>query len=97
MVTGFDMLDERARKQRAFAAAARRFPSFELSIKRLIEADDTFFEICDELAEAGLALAAVEQVPVPLQRARRAEWQDLVDRLVAEVATALSSDTSARL
>lgn len=91
------MSNERSTKQRAFAAATRQFPGFELSIKRLIETDENFLEICDELAEALLALAAVDRVPASLQTARRAEWQELVDRLIAEVSAALTSDASARL
>ena len=45
--------------------------------------------MCEELAEAELALARVDMVPPTLREARRAEWQELVDRLVAEVGAAL--------
>ena len=86
------MVNEREKKQRAFAAATRRFPTFELAIKRLVETDETFLEICDELAEAELALFAVDDAPAPIQSARRAEWQDLIDRLIAELSAALRSN-----
>lgn len=90
------MTNERAKKQQAFSAATRRFPNFELAIKRLIETDETFLEICDELAEAELALSRVNNAPISLRSARRAEWQDLVDRLIGEIVAALRSDASAR-
>jgi len=45
--------------------------------------------MCEELAEAEWALSKVDLVPPALREARRAEWQELVDRLVAEVGAAL--------
>jgi hypothetical protein len=45
--------------------------------------------MCEELAEAELALSKVDRVASAVREARRAEWQDLIDRLVAEVGTAL--------
>lgn len=89
-------MNGQADKKQAFAAATRRFPDFELPIKRLIEQDETFREICEELAEAEFALLAARSAPPPLREARQAEWQELVDRLVREVAAAIRSDASAR-
>ena len=85
------MTNERTNKHEAFVAATRRFPDFELPIKRLIETDENFRDICEELAEAESALAAADKLPAALRAARRAEWQALVDRLVAEVEAALGS------
>lgn len=76
----------------AFAVATRRFPHFELPIRRLIETNENFRDICEELADAERALAACETAPAP----RQAEWRELVDRLVGEVDLALRSDVSAR-
>ncbi len=45
--------------------------------------------MCEELAEAEVALATVNRVAPALREARRAEWQELIDRLVAEVEAAL--------
>ena len=67
----------------------RRFPQFELAVHRLMDRCEAFREMCEELAEAELALASVDMVPPALREARRAEWQELVDRLVAEVGAAL--------
>lgn len=76
-------------KREAFSAALRRFPQFELAIRRLMARSEAFCDMCEELAEAELALSRVDGVSSGLREARRAEWQELVDRLVAEVGTAL--------
>jgi hypothetical protein len=70
-------------------AAVRRYPQFELAIRRLIEIDESFRDICEELGDAELALAHVGNLPVAVREARRAEWQELVDRLVGEVGAAI--------
>lgn len=80
-------------KREAFSAAVRRFPRFELPIKRLVETDETFRDICEELAEAEFALSAVGDAPATVREVRRAEWQDLVDRLVSEVEAAIRQNT----
>lgn len=79
----------------ALAAAIRRFPDFELAIRRMIETDRTFGDICEELAEAEAALSRVAQLPPPVRAARRAEWQDLVERLTREVEAALRENQAA--
>ena len=55
----------------------------------MIEADQTFREMCEELVEAEAALLRVEQLPEPKRAARKAEWQDLVARLTHEIEVAL--------
>ena len=76
-------------KREAFSAALRRYPQFELAIRRLMARSEAFCDMCEELAEAELALSTVDKVAPALREARRAEWQELIDRLVAEVGTAL--------
>jgi hypothetical protein len=76
-------------KREAFSAALRRFPQFELAIRRLMDRSEAFCDMCEELAEAEVALSKVDGVPPALREARRAEWQELVDRLVEEVGAAL--------
>ncbi len=44
--------------------------------------------MCEDL-EVELVLSKVDKVPPALHEERRAEWQELVDRLVAEVGAAL--------
>jgi hypothetical protein len=62
---------------------------FEFAIRKLIDRCEAFREMCEELAEAERALSMVDLVPLPLREERRAEWEQLVDRLVAEIGTAL--------
>jgi hypothetical protein len=76
-------------KREAFSAAFRRFPQSELAIRRLMDRSEAFRDMCEELADAEAALSKVDGVPSALREARKAEWQDLVDRLVGEVGTAL--------
>ena len=76
-------------KREAFSAALRRFPQFELAIRRLMARSEAFCDMCEELAEAELALSRIDKVAPELREARRAEWQELIDRLVGEVGAAL--------
>jgi hypothetical protein len=89
------MTNERT-KQEGFVAATRRFPRFELAIKRLLETDENFRDICEELAEAEVALSAIQTAPEVTRSARQAEWQELILRLAGEVETALRSDNATR-
>jgi hypothetical protein len=86
------MEDGPADRRRAVSAAVRRFPQCELAIHRLMDRSESFRDMCEELAEAELALSRVDQVPAALREARRAEWQELVDRLVGEVGAVLDTD-----
>jgi hypothetical protein len=84
-------------RRAALSAAVRRYPQFELAIRRLIDADESFRDICEELADAELALSEVDKLPLALREARRAEWQELVDRLAEELrAAVLRQETVAR-
>lgn len=55
----------------------------------MIMADQNFRDMCEELAEAEAALSRADQLPLPIRAARKAEWQDLVERLAREVDAAL--------
>lgn len=79
-------------KREAFLAALRRFPQFEFAIRKLMDRCEAFCEMCEELADAERALSMVDQAPPTLREARRAEWQELVDRLVGEVGAALQDN-----
>jgi hypothetical protein len=54
-----------------------------------MNSSETFREICDELAEAELAMSKVPRTPPELCKARTLEWQEVVDRLVTEASVAL--------
>jgi hypothetical protein len=90
------MEDGPSDRQRAVSAAVRRFPQFELAIHRLMGRSESFRDMCEELAEAELALSRVDQVAPALREARRAEWQELVDRLVGEVGAAVLNDAAGK-
>jgi hypothetical protein len=76
-------------RREAFSAAIRRFPRSELAIRRLMGRSEAFCDMCEELAEAEMALSKVDKIAPALREVRRSEWQELVDRLVAEVGAAL--------
>lgn len=79
-----------SKKEKAYSAAVRRFPKAELAIRRLMSNSETFCDICEELAEAEAALSTLPEALSALSEMRRQEFQELVDRLVAELAGALS-------
>jgi hypothetical protein len=76
-------------REQAFSAAVRRFPHAEFAIRRLMNRSEAFCDMCEDLAEAEWALSNVPATPPAIREARKVEWQELVDRLVAEVGTAL--------
>jgi hypothetical protein len=76
-------------RQTALLAAIRRYPDCELAIRRLIETEEPFRDICEELAEAERALSKVADLPVLSREARRVEWQEIVDRLAGEMKAVL--------
>ena len=75
---------------RGYAAAVRRFPDSELAIRRLLSQSEAFRDMCEELADAEQALVNVSAVSPTLIAERQMEWQELVDRLLAEIEVALN-------
>ena len=84
-----DMKTLKESRQAILSSVLRRFPEREFTIRRMMEKDQTFFDLCEELAVAEDALANVDQYPPAIRSERRAEWQDLVDRLAKELDGAL--------
>ena len=78
-----------AERDRGYQAAIRKFPDAEFMIRRLMTNSESFRDMCDELADAEIALASVPETPLEICEARKQEWQELVDRLVGEVAVSL--------
>lgn len=78
-----------AAKKEAISAALRRFPRHELAIHRLMARSETFCDMCEELAEAEVALSKINQTVPALREARKAEWQELIDLLIKEVGAAI--------
>lgn len=82
-------MDALLRIENAYSAVVEYFPNRELAIRRLLKSDESFREICEELYDAKAALAKVTVPSDQLHAARRAEWHDIVGRLVAELLRAL--------
>jgi hypothetical protein len=70
-------------------AAGRLFPARGAQIEDLLARDENFRVMCDDLAAAGQALAAVEQLPETVRAARRLEYEELIAELAAEIEGAL--------
>ncbi len=70
-------------------AATRRFPTRGPEIETLFARDENFRGMCDDLAAAEKALAAVEHLPENIRATRRLEYEELVGELVAEIEKAL--------
>ena len=78
-----------ASREPVVRTVVRRFPFAEFAIRKHMNRSEAFCDMCEELAEAELALRKVSELPPEIREARRIEWQELVDRLVAEIAAAL--------
>lgn len=70
-------------------AATCRFPTRGPEIEALLARDENFRCICDDLAAAEEALAAVVHLPEDLRAARRLEYEEIVADLTGEIAEAL--------
>ena len=66
-------------------AAIRKFPSNAKSIEALLVSSESFRELCEDLAEAERALAAIDQLPKPLQFPSRIECRGWVESLAKEI------------
>ena len=83
-------------REKVYSAAVRRFPHAEFAIRKLMTRSEAFRDICEELLEAEIALLNVPGAPPELHEARRAEWEELVAQLVAEVGAALQEAEASR-
>lgn len=68
---------------RAYALVAEHLPAQKFAIRRLIEADRAFCELCEEFAEAQAAMA-VRSGPADMPEGEN-EWEEIVDHLRAEI------------
>lgn len=70
-------------------AASRRFPAHSAKIRQLIETSENFREMCEDLAFAENAAAAIDQLAPSVRERRRTEYEDLIEELVKEIQDAL--------
>jgi hypothetical protein len=90
------MSEEQQRKS-GEDAALRRFPAERRTIEELIVRDGDFCDMCEALAEAESALLATEGLPLNVRETRTAEWTASIDRLVGEIARAISESNVIRI
>jgi len=81
--------NERARSGTLKSGLARIRPSAARSIEKLLMRSESFRELCEDLAEAERALAAVDRMPGALQFPSRTECQGWVESLMNEIESAL--------
>ena len=82
-------MSERERESPGEAAVLRRFPLERRVVADLRAQSEDFCDMCEELADAELALLAAEALPPAVRRERTAEWVAAVERLTAEIESAL--------
>jgi hypothetical protein len=75
-------------------AAVRRFPSEAKLIKILVTGDESFRELCNDLALADQALAAADQLPEDIRADRVAKCQVWMESLEKEIAWELNKAKS---
>lgn len=71
------------------SAVMQRFPTELRAIERLTKQSEDFCDMCEELADAELALCAAQALPPETRAERTAEWIALIERLTAEIGRAL--------
>ena len=72
------------------AAVLRRYPASSLRIQHLYVSDETFRELCSDLAAAERAIKTVENLPDPIRSERRAEFAEMANYLADEIERAIS-------
>jgi hypothetical protein len=77
-------------REGSFGAAARHHPHAIFMIRVLMKRSEAFRDMCDDLAAAEQALLQLSEASAELRESRRAEWQELIDRLVAEIGNVIS-------
>lgn len=71
-------------------AALRRYPASSLQIQHLYVSDETFREMCSDLAAAERAIKTVEDLPDSIRNERRAEFSEMANHLAGEIEKVIS-------
>ena len=74
-------------------AAIVKLQDRELEIRRLAECDESFGGLCEDLADATLALDDWRSAETPHVTDRISEYQSLIEALVAEMQASLDAAT----
>jgi hypothetical protein len=87
---GGTSMPDKERQSAGAAAVLRRFPFGRCTIEDLRAHSEDFRDMCEELADAEQALLAADVLPLPIREERRAEWVATIERLTAEIESALN-------
>lgn len=71
------------------SVACRLVPALARQIEELAKRDDTFNDLCEDLAIADLALARLRQQPEPVRKLRLVEYEGWIESLTAEITDAV--------
>ena len=74
--------------------ACRLMPELAIRIRVLAMHNESFVDLCDDLAAAQSALEGVALVPEALRQSRLAEWESWIVDLCDEVRRAVRSSTA---
>ena len=77
------------RDRRGLLAATSRFPAHTAEIEALMLSDEEFRGLCDDLAEAEVALESIDQLPGAIREERRRECRSWIGGLSGEIEAAL--------
>lgn len=80
---------DRTRQEAGLSAAIKRFPEHAGAMEQLMGWNDALCDMCEELAEADLALSIIGALPPSLREARTLECKDWIERLTMEIDQAL--------
>jgi hypothetical protein len=70
----------------------RWFPSQRQAIEERAALDESFRSICEDLADAEVALQKIENSASPKRDQRCSEYRELIDSLAKEIAGVLSRE-----
>ena len=77
------------RDGRGLIAATSRFPAHTAEIEAMMLSDEDFRGLCDDLAEAEIALESTDRLPGAIREERRRECRSWIGSLSAEIEAAL--------
>jgi hypothetical protein len=70
---------------RAYGLVSESLPDHRLAIRRLIGSDERFRELCEELADAKVALSIRSGIDGGADGRIEDEWREIVAQLTAEI------------
>ncbi len=75
---------------RGLAAALALYPALPRQVEELYKLDEDFRGLCEDLADAEVALKGCQQLPSDIRDERKLEYEELVASLSNEIGQVLS-------